>query len=219
MLCVKQLSKSFQRADTRVEALQDVHFQVETGAFVQITGPSGSGKSTLLSLLAGLLVPDAGEITYGDSCFSALDEEERARFRNAHLGIVPQTSTLLRALPVLENVVLPWYLYPREGDAYGRGRYLLEQLGIRYLEKAMPSTLSGGELRRVLLARALMNDPQWVLADEPTADLDPENAEAVMALLRKIPEQGKTLIMVTHDRDALSADSLRWNMCHGVLSV
>lgn len=204
-LVIRNLSKHFERPTGPVTVLDGLDLRVESGAFVHITGRSGSGKSTLLSLIAGLLVPDSGEVWIGDRSISALDEEERARVRNERIGVVPQQSTLLQSLTVLDNVVLPWFLYPSEGDAYGRARYLLDKLGIRSLEYALPHTLSGGEIRRVLIARALMNEPTLLLADEPTADLDPENTQEVLDLFRKLnQEDGVTLLVVTHELDTLT---------------
>lgn len=215
MLKIRGLTKYYERSGSRFAALDHVDLDIQDGEFVHITGRSGSGKSTLLSLVAGLLTADEGTILFGDQPFHSWDEEQRAVFRNGKIGIVPQLSTLLASLNVLENVLLPWYLQPREGDAAGRARYLLDKLGIRHLEKAYPRTLSGGELRRVLLARALMNEPDLILADEPTSDLDPENTREVMELFRRLNEEGKTLLVVTHEMDTLEYGTRVLELCEG----
>lgn len=204
MLELKNVSKQYQRGSQTIHALRSLNLTVQQGEFIHVIGKSGSGKSTLLSLVAGLLHPTEGQILYQSVAFSDLSEDERALFRNQNFGIVPQSSTLLPALTVLENVILPWYLQKREGDSDGRARYLLDKLGIRNLETAYPRMLSGGELRRVLIARALMCDPQFILADEPTSDLDQENTEAVLNLFRNIHAEGKTLMVVTHELDTLA---------------
>lgn len=207
MLKIQGLTKYYERAGNRFAAVDHLDLEIKAGEFVHITGRSGSGKSTLLSLIAGLLTADEGSILFGGEPFHSLDEEQRALYRNAHIGIVPQMSTLLSSLNVLENILLPWYLQPRDGDADGRARYLMEKLGIRGLETAYPRTLSGGELRRVLLARALMNEPELILADEPTSDLDPENTREVMQIFRRLNEEGVTLLVVTHEMDTLEYGS------------
>lgn len=207
LLQVKNLTKNYTRAGKSFAAVDHLDLSIEAGEFVHITGRSGSGKSTLLSLVAGLLTPDEGEILYGDEPFHSWDEEQRARYRNSHIGVVPQLSTLLGSLNILENVLLPWYLQKREGDSYGRARYLLDKLGIRHLETSYPKTLSGGEIRRALLARALMNEPKLLLADEPTSDLDPENTAEVMKLFKSLNDEGVTLLVVTHELDTLEYGS------------
>lgn len=203
MLQLEQVTKRYLRNEQSFAAVDRVSLHLEEGDFVHIVGRSGSGKTTLLSLVAGLLHPDEGKISLAGETFSALDEEARARFRNRHIGVIPQHSTLLSSLTVLDNVVLPRFLYEKEGDIYGRALYLLEKLGVRELEKAYPKTLSGGEQRRVLIARALMNEPELLLADEPTSDLDPESTETVMQLLQGLNEEGMTLLVVTHELDTL----------------
>lgn len=203
MLDIRDLSKYYSRNSQRFAAVDGVNLHVGEGEFVHIIGRSGSGKTTFLSLLAGLLRLDAGSIHLAGQEMSAMDEEARALFRNRHIGVVPQQSTLLSSLTVLDNVVLPRFLYSREGDIYGQARYLLDKLGIRALENSYPRTLSGGELRRVLIARALMNEPDILLADEPTSDLDPESTEMVMEILSGLNKEGRTLLVVTHELDTL----------------
>ena len=204
MLEINGLTKKYKRGEQIVPAVCDLSMTVADGEFVHIVGHSGSGKSTLLSLIAGLLTPDAGEIKIAAAPFSTLTDEERAVFRNHNIGVIPQMPTLLAALNVFDNVALPWYLAKKDGDVAGRVWYLLDELGIRDLATALPHTLSGGEIRRVLIARALRMEPKLILADEPTSDLDPTRTKEVMELFQRINRQGTTLVVVTHETDTLS---------------
>lgn len=204
MLEITGLSKNYKRGEHLIPALDNINLQLQDGEFLHIIGHSGSGKSTLLSLIAGLLTPDSGQINIAGTDFSALDDEKRAIFRNKHIGVVPQMPTLLGALSVFDNVAMPAYLAKHDSDITGRVWYLLDELGIRNLASALPNTLSGGEIRRVLIARALMLEPELILADEPTSDLDPERTKEVMELFQRINKQGTSLIVVTHEHDTLS---------------
>lgn len=204
MLEITGLTKKYQRGEHLIAALEDVDLTLEDGEFLHIIGHSGSGKSTLLSLIAGLLTPDAGTISISGTEFSKLTDEKRAVFRNQHIGVVPQMPTLLSSLNVFDNVAMPAYLAKKDGDIDGRVWYLLDELGIRDLATALPKTLSGGEIRRVLIARALMMEPELILADEPTSDLDPKRTKEVMELFQRINKQGTSLIVVTHEHDTLS---------------
>lgn len=204
MLEITGLTKKYQRGEHLIAALEDVDLTLKDGEFLHIIGHSGSGKSTLLSLIAGLLTPDAGTISISGTEFSKLTDEKRAVFRNQHIGVVPQMPTLLSSLNVFDNVAMPAYLAKKDGDIAGRVWYLLDELGIRDLATALPKTLSGGEIRRVLIARALMMEPELILADEPTSDLDPKRTKEVMELFQRINKQGTSLIVVTHEHDTLS---------------
>lgn len=204
MLEITGLSKNYKRGEHLISALDNINLQLQDGEFLHIIGHSGSGKSTLLSLIAGLLTPDAGEIKIAGTSFSSLTDEERAIFRNKHIGVIPQMPTLLSSLNVFDNVAMPAYLAKKDTDIEGRAWYLLAELGIRELANALPNTLSGGEIRRVLIARALMMEPELILADEPTSDLDPERTKEVMELFQRINKQGTSLIVVTHEHDTLS---------------
>lgn len=221
ILEVNDLTKVFQSGRRAVRAVDGVDLTVDAGDFVHLIGRSGGGKTTLLNLIAGLLEPTAGRITLCGTPYAGLTADQMAGLRNRQIGLVPQHAAMLRNLTALENVVLPWYLSDREtesgADPYGRGRYLLEQLGIRELENAYPRELSGGELRRVSIARALMNEPALLIADEPTADLDADSTAAVMRLLRRINDQGVTLLVVTHELETLSYGKRIYTMAAGRL--
>lgn len=197
-------------------AVDDVTLTIQNGKIVVITGPSGSGKSTLLNMMAGILVPTSGTIAVDGTDLYSMDDEHLSAFRNTHIGVVPQGQTAIHSLDVLDNVLLPYVLsgdkkgsgkterQERDAEAQKRAEDLLEKTGIRDLEDVMPSEMSGGELRRMAIARAMMMNPDVILADEPTADLDEENTSIVLELMRFAAEEGSAVLIVTHDRDVFS---------------
>ncbi|WP_288868731.1 ABC transporter ATP-binding protein, partial [uncultured Parvimonas sp.] len=164
MLKIENLYKTYVRAK-EFNALDDVNLEINDGEFITIIGKSGSGKSTLLNIISGILSPTSGKVFLDDKEISALSDDEKSFIRNDSIGFVPQSTVTLSTLNVLDNVCLPFFLSKREGDVVGRGRYLLKELGIEHLENSYPRELSGGELRRVTIARALMNHPKVILAD------------------------------------------------------
>lgn len=200
---IKGLGKEFRQGDREVWAVKDINLSVPGGTFLSIVGRSGSGKSTLLNLIAGLLEPTEGDILLEGNSIVNLPDEQASLVRNSQIGYIMQGRSTLKTLNVLDNVRLPFYLAPREGEITQRAEQLLEQMGIGHLKQAYPAQLSGGELRRVAIARALINDPKLLLADEPTSDLDTENTEGIMRLFREIADRGTTVIMVTHELDTL----------------
>lgn len=198
-------------------AVKETNLVLAAGTLTEITGRSGSGKSTLLHMLAGLLAPTAGRVLLDDADIYALDDEARSRLRNEKLGVVPQGHTGLRSLTVLENVTLPCMMY---GEAVpdDKALALLERVGIAHLKNAYPNELSGGEMRRMSIARALIKNPPVLLADEPTGDLDDENTHAVLRLLRQSADEGAAVLLVTHEREAERyADSV-YRMNDGILT-
>jgi putative ABC transport system ATP-binding protein len=187
-----------------VRALDGVSFTVASGSSVAITGPSGGGKSTLLGVIGGLAQPTSGRVRIGDSQISEMSERDRSDFRRSHIGFVYQADNLLPFLTLLENVGLQLAL---NGKASGAGKSLavLANLGLAGLAYRLPDHLSGGQRQRASVARAIVNEPQIILADEPTGALDAANAVGVIDLLLGMQREiGATLIMVTHDRDAAS---------------
>ena len=199
------LSKEFARARGGRRVFTAVHpldIGLDEGQLTVISGHSGSGKSTLLTMLAGILTPTAGHVHVDGTDLYALRDEERSRLRNARIGLVPQGNTALRALTVLDNVLLPSVLYSRDEVPAARGRELLTTVGLADLAEAKPTELSGGELRRMAIARALLMEPSIVLADEPTAGLDSANATAVLTLLRDAANAGAAVLVVSHEADA-----------------
>ena len=197
-------------------AVKETNLVLAAGTLTEITGRSGSGKSTLLHMLAGLLAPTAGRVLLDDADIYALDDEARSRLRNEKLGVVPQGHTGLRSLTVLENVTLPCMMYG-ETVPDDKALALLERVGIAHLKNAYPNELSGGEMRRMSIARALIKNPPVLLADEPTGDLDDENTHAVLRLLRQSADEGAAVLLVTHEREAERyADSV-YRMNDGIL--
>lgn len=185
-----------------LEAVKPLDFSLESGELVEITGRSGSGKSTLLSMMAGMLVPTGGSICIDNTDIYSMKEEERSRLRNDRIGLIPQGHTALRSLTVLENVMLPFVLYHRETPPEDRANELLWKVGLFDMKDERPNALSGGELRRMAVARALLMKPEVLLADEPTAGLDDENVELVMELLRSAADEGASVLLVTHENEA-----------------
>jgi ABC-type lipoprotein export system ATPase subunit len=178
--------------------LDGVGLEVADGEFVAVVGRSGSGKSTLLHLLGGLDRPDAGSIELDGVRLERADESALARLRREKIGFVFQSFHLLPELSGIENVLLPARL-SRDRGALARGRGLVEQLGLDGVALRLPVVLSGGEQQRLAVARALVNDPLLVLADEPTGNLDRESGAAVVDLLRRIADAGKAVLVVTHE--------------------
>ncbi len=204
-LTAKSIKKDFHRAGRNSNyftAVQPLDFKVEAGKMTEITGRSGSGKSTLLNMLSGMLTPTEGKVYLDSTDIYALEEEALSRLRNENIGLIPQGHTALISLTVLENVLLPAVLYSRSSPPEERARELLEQVGIGELMDAKPNELSGGELRRMAMARAMLKNPGIILADEPTAGLDHENTMAVLSLLRKAADDGAAVLLVTHENEA-----------------
>ena len=201
----KGVKKDFARGGNSgsvLEAVKPLDFSLESGELVEITGRSGSGKSTLLSMMAGMLLPTGGSICIDDTDIYSMKEEERSRLRNDRIGLIPQGHTALRSLTVLENVMLPFVLYHRETPPEDRAKELLQKVGLFGMKDERPNALSGGELRRMAVARALLMKPEVLLADEPTAGLDDENVELVMELLRSAADEGASVLLVTHENEA-----------------
>ena len=199
------VAKDYPRAGASggvLTAVRPLDLELDPGSLTVITGRSGSGKSTLLSMLAGMLAPTSGAVTLDGADLYSLDERSRSRLRNAKIGLVPQGHTALRALSVLDNVLLPSVLYSRRRPPRQRAESLLEAVGIAEPARVGPHELSGGELRRMAVARALLMEPGVVLADEPTAGLDEESTAAVLELLRKTAQKGAAVLVVTHEEGA-----------------
>ena len=205
-LTVTGLRKTFEAENAPVRALRGVDLTVERGEFIAVMGPSGCGKSTLLNLVAGLDVPDEGEITVAGERVTGRTEDDLARMRRKHMGIVFQFFNLLEGMTVLENVVLPSVIAGRRRKmAETRARDLLDLLGIGDKASAVPGVLSGGQRQRLAIARALANSPTLLLADEPTGALDSAGGAEIIELLRRLHGSGQTIILVTHDRAVADA--------------
>ncbi len=186
-----------------VKALDNVTLEIERGDYVSIVGPSGSGKSTFLLTFGGMLSPASGTVCVDGQSLYELSPEKRATLRREKIGFVFQTFNLVPYLTALENVQIPLFL-ARLGDAEQKRRAaaLLERMGLGDRLDHKPSELSVGQQQRVALARMLANDPPVILADEPTGNLDPETSEAILGFLQELNDEGRTLVMVTHDMNA-----------------
>lgn len=203
-ITVKSVVVEHQTSSGPVRALDGVSFTVASGSSVAITGPSGGGKSTLLGVIGGLAQPTSGTIRIGDSEISEMSERDRSNFRRSHIGFVYQADNLLPFLTLLENVGLQLALNGKSSGA-GKSLAMLANLGLAGLAYRLPDHLSGGQRQRASVARAIVNEPQIILADEPTGALDAANAVGVIDLLLGMQREiGATLIMVTHDREAAS---------------
>ena len=213
----ENLSKSFKRGSNTLFAVKDVNFTLNEGDFVNIIGRSGSGKSTFLNLLSGLLKPTEGKIFAKGKDMSEFSDEEISKYRNEIIGFVPQSLGTLPNLNVLENVSLPYYLFKRDDSAYEKAAMLLDEMGILYLKDDFPKNLSGGELKRVLIARSMINSPELLILDEPTSDLDKNTTMEIMDLLKKINSKGTALIIVTHELDILKYGNTLCQMEDGSL--
>jgi putative ABC transport system ATP-binding protein len=214
---LEDLHKSFTEGDAVHVVLDGASATIAAGEFVVLLGPSGSGKSTLLNMVGGMDVPDRGTVTVDGREITALDERARTLFRRARLGFVFQFFNLIPTLTVEENLLLPLELNGR-GRESGRVRELLERVGLAGRASAFPDRLSGGEQQRIAIARALVHEPALVLADEPTGNLDDDNAESVLDVLESVTRAaGRTLFVVTHsDRIVERADRVL-ELSHGRL--
>ncbi|HJS98849.1 MAG TPA: ABC transporter ATP-binding protein [Terriglobales bacterium] len=200
----RNLSKEYVRDENRVAALQQVNLQIARGDFLALMGPSGSGKSTLLHLIAAMDEPTSGEVLVLGQSLRALGERELARWRNAHIGFVFQAFNLIPVLTAVENVALPLKLTQLSGkQQLEHAITALQLVGLGERLHHFPRQLSGGQEQRVAIARAIVTDPDFILADEPTGNLDAASANEVLRLLAALnQEHGKTIVMVTHDPHA-----------------
>jgi len=198
---IREVSKIFKGPAGPIHALRSISLQVDKGQFVGIRGPSGSGKSTLINMLTGIDRPTTGQVVMAGQSLNELNENQLARWRGKHVGVIFQFFQLLPTLTVIENVMLPmdfcrvWK--PKERPE--RGMHLLEQVGLADQADKLPNTLSGGQQQRAAIARALANDPVLLMGDEPTGNLDSKTADRIFSLFSDLVGGGKTFVMVTHD--------------------
>ena len=218
----EELSKSFRLEGEMIQAVDEVSFAFTEGQLVAILGPSGCGKSTLLYLLGGLDKPTSGELMIDGVDVKRLSGRQEHRFRSQKLGFVFQSFHLIPSLTALENVMLPMELKGgiTNAELHERAHTLLRRVGIdenRHNHK--PGKLSGGQQQRVAIARALANNPRVILADEPTGNLDSRNGRLIIQLLKQLAEQGKTVIVVTHDRSIAAVADVRMEMEDGSIKL
>lgn len=204
MIEINNLSKVYKRRDGDLKALDNVSFKVAPGRFAVVRGPSGCGKTTLLQILGALMRPTSGEVLIDHRNPCALSLEERAAFRSGTIGFVFQQFHLVPYLTALDNVMVPTLGRSSKKQSRRRGEELLERFGLTDRKNHRPADLSVGERQRCALARALMNEPKILLADEPTGNLDPDNGKLVIEAIRAFTGDGGSALMVTHDDAAES---------------
>jgi putative ABC transport system ATP-binding protein len=203
LIALKRICKTYPTPSGPFSALSDISLEVSPGEFVAVVGKSGSGKSTLINIITGIDSPSSGEILVASSPIHALGQEQLAVWRGKFVGVIFQFFQLLPTLTIIENVMLPMDFcntYPTR-ERRARALSLLEKLGIDEQANKLPSDLSGGQQQRAAIARALANDPPILVADEPTGNLDSRTSEDVMELFQALVREGKTVVMVTHERD------------------
>jgi putative ABC transport system ATP-binding protein len=200
---LKKVSKAYDVAAGKFLALKEVDMQAEAGEFVAVVGKSGSGKSTLINMITGIDIPTSGEVYVASTAVHAMDQEQLAIWRGRNVGVVFQFFQLLPTLTVAENIVLPMDFCNTfaVNERRERAISLLGKVGIAEQADKLPADLSGGQQQRAAIARALANDPPLIVADEPTGNLDSATSDAVMGLFANLAAEGKTVLMVTHERD------------------
>ncbi len=220
ILEVRDLIKQYRQYDEVITAVNRVNFKVAEGEFVAIIGPSGSGKSTLLHILAGLDRPNSGSVYIRSKDITAMHSDELAAFRGSAIGMIYQKHNLIEQMTALENILIPTIMCGKEDVSYQENlKKLIVSLGISDRIHHLPSELSGGQAQRVAIARALINLPEVVFADEPTGNLDRENADEVLRLLIETKNMlGQTLVMVTHDMSIAEKADRIFYMENGFLS-
>jgi len=202
MLEIKKIKKIYRMGKVKVEALRGVSFYIDKGEFVAIMGPSGSGKSTLMHIIGCLDQPSEGSFIIGGKDVSKLNDDRLAEIRNKRIGFVFQQFNLLSRTSILHNVEIPLiYAGLKTKQRRGLAKQVLERVGLGDREKHKPNEISGGEKQRAAIARALVNDPLIILADEPTGNLDTKTGEEIMKIFYKLHQQGHTVIMVTHEAE------------------
>jgi len=199
---LKDVCKSYEMGESTVNAVCDANLEIKKGDFVAIVGPSGSGKSTMMNLVGALDLANKGDIFLDNLNIEHVSESELAQIRGRKIGFVFQTFNLIPTLTAMENVALPMMFQNVEKqEREDRAKMLLEKVNLGHRLEHLPGELSGGERQRVAIARALANDPEVILADEPTGNLDSKTGQEIMDMFIKLNKEGKTIIMVTHDNN------------------
>ncbi len=204
---LQNVAKTYPGPRGGIVALHDISLKINAGEFVAVIGPSGSGKSTLLTVLGAMNPPTSGKVIVDGIDIYDLSNDRQADFRRAYLGFVFQQQHLIQHLSAMENVMLPLVVTPMNGSKKERARQSLLEVGLADRELHLPGQLSGGEQGRVAIARAIVNDPPIILADEPTGNLDSQTGREILGLLMALNKRGRTIIMVTHNDEAWSLAS------------
>jgi putative ABC transport system ATP-binding protein/lipoprotein-releasing system ATP-binding protein len=216
MIVLKDLTKTYQNGEVLIKAVDNVNLKIKKGEFVSIVGHSGSGKTTLLSLIGGLTKPDRGKVLIDDTNIWTLSDAELSALRNQKIGFIFQFASLISTLSVVDNLMLPTTFSKETEEVYERAKELLDMVELSDKINSYPSQLSGGQQRRVAIARAFMNRPDIILADEPTGDLDEETEAEVMELFHKVnKKENTTFLMVTHSKDLASQAKKMLRMTSG----
>lgn len=219
MITVSKLTKSYHHSLRKTVILDQLDLKVERGEWCSIIGPSGTGKSTLLHCISGLLEPDNGEVFFENTNLYLLKDKERSDFRRRKIGFVFQDFKLLPYYSVIDNVILPLIFDLSKKELYEKAKQLLLNVGItEELFDRLPDSLSGGEKQRVAIARALIGQPELLICDEPTGNLDIENRDRIIQLLYQFNRKGQTIIVVTHDHEVAAYGSITYQLQYGRLS-
>ena len=219
MIEVRGITKKYAIDSQILKAVDNVSFSAKKGEMISIIGHSGSGKTTLLSLIGGLTRPDSGQVLIDDRDIWTMDDDSLSEFRNRKISFIYQFSSLIPTLTAIENIMLPTAFGNYSEDIEGYAKELLDVVGLKDKMGAYPSHLSGGQQRRIAIARAFINRPEIVLADEPTGDLDEETETEVLSLFSRINrENTTTFIIVTHNKEIASRAGKQLRMSNGIMS-
>lgn len=219
VMAVHNITKILPLGRERIDILKGISFQIGNGEFVSIMGPSGSGKSTLLGIIAGLDNPTSGQVLIDGMDITRMSERQLAAVRNSKIGMVFQAYNLIPTLTAQENVEVPLYVGKHQRSPSARAKELLELVGLSHRLRHRPNQLSGGEQQRVAIARALATDPAFVIADEPTGNLDAKNGENILKLIADLRNHtGKTFIIATHDANVASHADRTLHLVDGLLA-
>ena len=212
------VTKTYHRGDNPVVALDHIHLDISKGEFLAITGKSGCGKSTLINIIGGLDTPDQGQVIINGEDISKMNDRRLTLFRRDRVGIIFQFFNLLPILNLEENIVLPHVLREGSNPPTSKMDHLLQEMGLHERRTHRPHELSGGEMQRAAICRALINDPEIILADEPTGNLDSASGKQVLKILRRLRDgQGKTIVLVTHSQEGVVMADRVIRMCDGRL--
>ncbi|HOJ93287.1 MAG TPA: ABC transporter ATP-binding protein [Dictyoglomaceae bacterium] len=206
MIHIENLYKYYISGKEKYLALKDINLKIEKGEFVAIIGPSGSGKSTLLNIIGGLDRPSSGKVFIDGEDIFKFDDERLSKYRNKRIGYIFQSFYLEPSYTVFENVMIP-LIFSGDGRREEKVKKALEKVGLSHKLRSKPTELSGGERQRVAIARAIVNDPDILLCDEPTGNLDSQTGLSIMNLLKDLNEEGKTILLVTHNLEYANMSS------------